>query len=210
MNAIANRIAAATTIVLGAGPPAVAAAGGDRAAFAAIYDRNGDRPPRLQRRDAARPRCGGRLRPGHLRYGRNKIGHLREPARLRSWLYAIARSECMAKLALRHREHLTGELPDIPGDDADMATLVARTGLRDLIESAGWAPPTATWRCWNWPTGRVSTARNSLTRSGRQPRNANTMEERMRETIGRSLAALLVCRRVKADPGRCSALAGQS
>src|SRR4029079_5196589 len=38
-------------------------------------------------------------------------------------------------------------------------------------------------------------------------RNANTLVERLRETIARSLGALLLCRGAKADPDRCPELA---
>lgn len=38
-------------------------------------------------------------------------------------------------------------------------------------------------------------------------KNANNLVERLRDTIARSLGALLVCRRVKADPTRCPELA---
>ncbi len=42
---------------------------------------------------------------------------------------------------------------------------------------------------------------------GVTPKNANTLVERLRETIARSLGALLVCRRTTADPDRCPELA---
>ena len=38
-------------------------------------------------------------------------------------------------------------------------------------------------------------------------RNANTLVERLRETIARSLGALLLCRQAKADPDGCPELA---
>ena len=38
-------------------------------------------------------------------------------------------------------------------------------------------------------------------------KNANNLVERLRDTIARSLGALLVCRRVQADPARCPELA---
>ena len=184
-----------------------AAAAGDRAAFAEIYDRYADRlhdfcVGMLRDRDAAAD-CVQDV----FVTAATKLVQLREPERLRSWLYAIARSEALSRIRDRKREQLSEELPDMPSSEPDPATLAARGELADLIHEAS--------------RGLTDRDRVVLELAYRQgldgpeladalgvtARNANTLVERLRDTIARSLGALLVCRRTTADPDRCPELA---
>src|ERR1700712_2288066 len=113
-----------------------AAAAGDRSAFAAIYDRYADRlhdfcVGMLRDRDAAAD-CVQDV----FVTAATKLVQLREPDRLRSWLYAIARSEALARIRDRKREQLSEEIPDMPSGEADPATLAARGELAELIRQA--------------------------------------------------------------------------
>lgn len=177
-----------------------AAAAGDRIAFAEIYDRYADRLHDF---------CVGMLRDREAAAdcvqdvfvtAATKLVQLREPDRLRSWLYAIARSEALSRIRARKREHLSEDLPDMPSGEADMATLAARGELADLIREAS-----------NGLTDRDRVVLELAYRQGLDgpelaealgvtPRNANTLVERLRDTIARSLGALLLCKRAKADP----------
>ncbi|MGK2854581.1 MAG: RNA polymerase sigma factor, partial [Microbacteriaceae bacterium] len=119
------------------GPLALAAAGGDVSAFAAIYDRYADRLHdfcigMLRDRDAAAD-CVQDV----FVIAATKLVQLREPDRLRPWLYAIARSEALSRIRARRRELPTEELPEIATGEPDMDTLAARTELADLISAAG-------------------------------------------------------------------------
>lgn len=186
---------------------AVAAAGGDRAAFAAIYDRYADRlhdfsVGMLRDRDAAADCV-----QDTFVTAATKLGQLREPERLRPWLYAIARSECMSRLRLRQREHLSEDLPDMPADDADLATVAARSELAVLIASASGGLTDRDRAVLELAYRQGLDGPDLADALGVTARNANTLVERMRDTVARSLGALLVCRRVKADPGRCPELA---
>lgn len=184
-----------------------AAAAGDRIAFAEIYDRYADRLHDF---------CVGMLRDREAAAdcvqdvfvtAATKLVQLREPDRLRSWLYAIARSEALSRIRARKREHLSEDLPDMPSGEADMATLAARGELADLIREAS-----------NGLTDRDRVVLELAYRQGLDgpelaealgvtPRNANTLVERLRDTVARSLGALLLCKRAKADPERCPELA---
>ena len=113
-----------------------AAAAGDRKAFAGIYDRYADKLHDfcvgiLRDRDAAAD-CVQDV----FVTAATKLVQLREPERLRSWLYAIARSEALARIRARKREQLSEELPEMPSGEADLATMAARTELADLIKEA--------------------------------------------------------------------------
>ena len=115
---------------------AVAAASGDRAAFAAIYDRYANRLydfciGMLRDRDAAAD-CVQDV----FVTAAGRLDQLREPDRLRSWLYAVARNEALARIRERRRVQPSDELPEIASGEPDLATLAARSELADLISDA--------------------------------------------------------------------------
>lgn len=184
-----------------------AAAAGDRSAFAAIYDRYADRLHDF---------CVGMLRDREAAAdcvqdvfvtAATKLVQLREPDRLRSWLYAIARSEALARIRARKREQLSEELPEMPSGEADMATLAARTELADLIADASGGLSDRDRVVLELAYRQGLDGPELAEALGVTPKNANTLVERLRDTVARSLGALLLCRRVNADPGRCPELA---
>jgi RNA polymerase sigma factor (sigma-70 family) len=184
-----------------------AAAAGDRPAFAEIYDRYADRLHDF---------CIGMLRDREAAAdcvqdvfvtAATKLVQLREPDRLRSWLYAIARSEALARIRARKREQLSEELPEMPSGEADMATLAARTELADLIKDASGGLSDRDRVVLELAYRQGLDGPELADALGVTPKNANTLVERLRDTIARSLGALLLCRRAKADPGRCPELA---
>jgi RNA polymerase sigma factor (sigma-70 family) len=184
-----------------------AAAAGDRAAFAAIYDRYADRLHDF---------CIGMLRDREAAAdcvqdvfvtAATKLVQLREPDRLRSWLYAIARSEALARIRARKREMPSEELPDMPTAEADLPTLAARSELADLIAQACGGLTDRDRLVYELAYRRSLDGPELADALGVTPKNANTLVERLRDTIARSLGALLVCRRAKADPDKCPELA---
>jgi RNA polymerase sigma factor (sigma-70 family) len=184
-----------------------AAAAGDRSAFAEIYDRYADRlhdfcVGMLRDRDAAAD-CVQDV----FVTAATKLVQLREPDRLRSWLYAIARSEALARIRARKREQLSEELPEMPSGEADMATLAARTELADLIADASGGLSDRDRVVLELAYRQGLDGPELADALGVTPKNANTLVERLRDTVARSLGALLLCRRVQADPGRCPELA---
>ena len=54
-----------------------------------------------------------------------RLGDLREPERLRSWLYSVARHECLARLDKRNREQLMDDVPDRASAEYDQPASVA-------------------------------------------------------------------------------------
>ncbi|MDT5064333.1 MAG: hypothetical protein QOK02_488 [Mycobacterium sp.] len=199
--------ATSTTGDLGDAALARAAAAGDRLAFAEIYDRYADRLHDF---------CVGMLRDREAAAdcvqdvfvtAATKLVQLREPDRLRSWLYAIARSEALARIRARKREQLSEELPEMPSGEADMATLAARTELADLIADASGGLNDRDRVVLELAYRQGLDGPELAEALGVTPKNANTLVERLRETVARSLGALLLCRRVEADPSRCPELA---
>jgi RNA polymerase sigma factor (sigma-70 family) len=184
-----------------------AAATGDRAAFAAIYDRYADRlydfcVGMLRDRDSAAD-CVQDV----FVTAATKLVQLREPDRLRSWLYAIARSEALARIRDRKREMPSEELPDMPTAEADLATMAARNELAALIAEASGGLSDRDRLVLELAYRQGLDGPELADALGVTHKNANTLVERLRDTIARSLGALLVCRRVKADPSQCPELA---
>jgi RNA polymerase sigma factor (sigma-70 family) len=186
---------------------AMAAARGDRQAFAAIYDRYADRLYDF---------CAAMLRDGDAAAdcvqdvfvdAATQLGMLRDPSRLRSWLYAIARHQALARIKARRRELPSDELPELDSGDPDMATVAARKELAALIAEACGALSERDRTVFEL-TYRHGLDGGELAEAlGVSHSNANTLAGRLRDGVERSLGALLVCRGVKADPASCPELA---
>jgi RNA polymerase sigma factor (sigma-70 family) len=65
-----------------------------------------------------------------------KAGGLRDPDRLRPWLYAVARNECHRRLRARARQVELGEGADLADGYADLSEQAERTELRGLVLAA--------------------------------------------------------------------------
>ena len=186
---------------------AVAAAAGDSVAFGAIYDRYADRLYDF---------CVGMLRDREAAAdcvqdvfvtASTKLALLREPDRLRSWLYAIARHEAIGRLNARRREELTDTMPDQASTEPGTEAMAVRHELADLIDQAcgGLTDRDRTVLELTYRHGLDGTELADAL--GVSHTNANTLVGRLRENIQRSLGALLVARHTVADPQACPTLA---
>src|ERR1700758_96399 len=106
---------------------ATAAAAGERAAFAGIYDRYVDRlydfcVGMVRDRDAAAD-CVQDV----FCTAAEQLPKLRDPDKPRPVFYAIARNEVSGGIRQRRREHVFDQLPEAPAGDAGPDTLAART-----------------------------------------------------------------------------------
>ncbi|HEX3308067.1 MAG TPA: sigma-70 family RNA polymerase sigma factor, partial [Streptosporangiaceae bacterium] len=61
---------------------------------------------------------------------------LRQPDRLRSWLYAVARNECHRRLRAGSQHASIEEAPDVTDEAVDVAADVERADLRALVRDA--------------------------------------------------------------------------
>ncbi len=170
-------------------------AAGDPASLAAVYDRYGGRLlgfcQNMLRRRADAEDC---LQDVFV-IAATRLSDLREPALLRSWLFSVARHECLARLDKSKREYLMDDVPDRasvdldePANaafDTDLAALLAdaNQGLSDrdrlLLELAD----------------RQQLSGDELADAIGVPRStAYTLVARARTTARKSLGALLVAR----------------
>lgn len=186
---------------------AVAAADGDRAAFAAIYDRYADRlhdfcTGVLRDRDAAADCV-----QDTFCAAATKLGQLRDGDKLRPWLYSIARNEAVKQQRQWRREQPTDTLPDRETNEDGPETMATRTELADLVADAvgGLSERDQTILDLTYRHGLDGVELAEVLGVSRT--NAGTLVHRLRDTVERTLGALLVARRVDRLPQICPELA---
>jgi RNA polymerase sigma factor (sigma-70 family) len=168
----------------------------DREAFAAVYDKYGNKlydfaySMLRQREDAADAVADSFVIVAE------RINQLREPERLRPWLYAIVRSECLRMLRARKRVDYGGEeqLINMADDALTPDQEAERSAAQKIV--------------WDAAAGLADRDRAMLDLHLRQgldgaelgeamgvsAANAYTMLNRLRAQVDRSLGALLIAR----------------
>jgi RNA polymerase sigma factor (sigma-70 family) len=66
----------------------------------------------------------------------SKLGGLRDPARLRAWLFAVARNECLHRLKARRRATPLQDAPELADDSADVGAGAERAETVALVRAA--------------------------------------------------------------------------
>ncbi|WP_036418569.1 sigma-70 family RNA polymerase sigma factor [Mycobacterium sp. 155] len=186
---------------------ACAAAAGDRGAFAGIYDRYADRlydfcVGMLRDRDGA-AECVQEA----FCIAADRLPQLRDAEKLRPWLYAIARNEALRAIRERSRERVVDQVPEEVSTEPGPEMLAVRSELARLVAEA---------------TGGLSERDHAVleltychgldgpelaTALGVSHASANKMTQRLRDTVERSLGALLVSRSAQNNPRGCAELA---
>jgi RNA polymerase sigma factor (sigma-70 family) len=186
---------------------ATAAAAGDRPAFAAIYDRYTDRLHDfciglLRDRDAAADCV-----QDAFCTAATKLPQLRDPDKLRPWLYSIARNEALRHLRQRRREEPTDMLPELETTEAGPESLASRRELADLVAEAAGGLSDRDRMILDLTYRHELDGLELADVLGVSQTNAGTLVHRLRDTVERSLGALLVARRVHGAPETCAELA---
>jgi RNA polymerase sigma factor (sigma-70 family) len=136
----------------------------------------------------------------------SRLDRLRDPDRLRGWLYAVARNEALRILRSKKGASALGEAPDVTDDSAGLGHDAERADLRALLEDA----------CDGLNLGEREVIELQL-RQGLDPAeiaavlgvsadHAHTLLSRAREQLGACLAVLLVGRAGRGDCGELDAL----
>ena len=186
-----------------------AATAGDRGAFAAIYDRYADRLHDfcwsvLRDRDEAADAT-----QDAFLVAAERLGQLRDPERLRPWLYAVARSQALRRVRARSRVAPEEEMTELPDPASGPEQAAERSDLRELV--------------WNAAAGLSERDRALLDlhlrhglegaelgeAMGVEPGHAYVLLSRLRDQVERSLGALLVARLGRDDcPDLAAILSG--
>lgn len=184
----------------------VAAAAGDRAAFAEIYDRYADRLYDF---------CVGMVRDRNTAAdcvqdtfctAATRLGSLRDPDKLRPWLYAIARNEALRCIRERRREQPSDELPETTSSDPSPDTLAVRSELAELVAQAAGGLSDRDRTVLELTYRHGMDGPELAEALGVSAATARTLTHRLRETVERSLGALLVVRNARTGQG-CAELA---
>ncbi len=65
-----------------------------------------------------------------------KLRSLRDPGKLRSWLYAVARNECLRRLRAGKALSALEEVEDLPSQTAEVSTATEQAELAELVRAA--------------------------------------------------------------------------
>jgi RNA polymerase sigma factor (sigma-70 family) len=184
-----------------------AAAVGDRGAFAGIYDRYADRLHdfcigMVRDRDAAADCVQDVFCTAAV-----DLPKLRDPDKLRPWLYAIARHTALRTIRDRRREFASDELPDVASGDAGPDTLAARNELANLIAEAAGGLTDRDREVLELAYRHGLNGPDLADALGVGHESAKKLVQRLRDTIERSLGALLVARRARTAENGCPELA---
>ncbi|MEZ5175207.1 MAG: sigma-70 family RNA polymerase sigma factor [Acidimicrobiia bacterium] len=180
--------------------------GGDKAAFASIYDRYADR---------LHSYCFVMLRDPHAAAdathdafvkAATRLSQLRDPSKLRPWLFSIARNEALAEGRRRQRQAPVEDLSEELVSDPDPSYGLAQAELKELV--------------WSAVAGLQERDRDLMTlhlvegldgadlaeAMGVQPAHLHVMLSRMRDRVEKALGALLIARLGRDDCNELAAL----
>lgn len=180
-----------------------AAVAGDRDAFAAIYDRYADRiystcARLLRNRDDAADACAD-----VFLLAAERLDQLRDPTKLRPWLFAIARRQVYLRTGRRSRTVPVEEVDDVSAagpavDPAPVETAVEGAELATLVREAASGLDDGDRLVLELQLQGLDGA-DLADALGVSANNAYQAAHRMKERLERSLGALLVARRGRAD-----------
>src|SRR5713101_5325448 len=69
-------------------------------------------------------------------YCRSKLRELPDPGKLRSWLYAVARNECLRRRRAGTALFALEDAADMPTETAEISAATEQADLRDLVRAA--------------------------------------------------------------------------
>jgi RNA polymerase sigma factor (sigma-70 family) len=135
-----------------------------------------------------------------------RLSGLRDPERLRPWLYAVARNECHRRLRIGSQQAPLEEAPELTDEAADVATGVERAELRALVREAlsGLGPAEREVLELQLRQGLGSGEVASVLGVSRN--HAHALLSRARDQLETSLAVLVVARAGRRDCAELDAL----
>jgi len=109
---------------------------GDAAGIAAAYDRYAVALFSYCRSMLREPQDAADVVQDTFLIATSKLGGLRDPEKLRPWLYAVARNECLRRLRSGEATAALDEAADTPAESAGLGDAAEQEDLRRLIKAA--------------------------------------------------------------------------
>lgn len=123
-----------------------------------------------------------------------RAGELRDPNRLRAWLYAVARNECLRALRARRRRAPLDEAEAVSAESIDLGAGLRAEELRELVHTASAALPDNDREAIELALRHNLSAADVGAVLGVSANHAHARLSRARTQLERSLGALLVAR----------------
>ena len=134
----------------------------------------------------------------------SRLDGLRDPSRLRPWLYAVARNEALRILRSKKGMSALGEAPDVTDDAGDVSADAERADLRALLDDAAAGLNPGEREVIELQLRQGLETADVATVLGVSRNHAHALLSRAREQLETCLAVLLVGR---AGRGECDELA---
>ena len=131
---------------------------------------------------------------------RPALTQLRDPDKLRPWLYAIARDEALRRIRDRQRETVSDELPDAVSHEPGPEAPGSPSELADLVSEAAGGLSDRDRSVLELAYRHGLDGPDLADALGVSQSNANTIVHRLRETVERALGALLAVSRRPHQP----------
>ncbi|HEV3355693.1 MAG TPA: sigma-70 family RNA polymerase sigma factor [Pseudonocardiaceae bacterium] len=185
---------------------ATAAAAGDRGALAAIYDRYADRLYDFccsvlgDRHEAADTVAEVFVIAMH------RLAQLREPEKLRAWLYAVARHEALGRMRARQREAPAEQLPEPTSTEPSPEQHAISADLSRLVWDAAASLPPRDRAVLDLHLRHGLDGQELGDALGVSAPHAYKLMQRVRDTMERALGALLLARHGRRDCTELAAL----
>ncbi len=171
-----------------------AAKRGDDTAWAAIYDRYADKlHDHCHRILRDRDEAADALHDAFLAASRNLV-QLRDPSRLRPWLYSICRHTSLRRLKAMQRVDLTDSQDDLMAPDLDLDRGVRTEELTELVWAAAAGLNGRDQALLDLHLRQGLEGQDLADAMGTSLSNSYVMLSRMRDQVERSLGALLIAR----------------
>jgi len=173
----------------------VRARGGDRAAWGELYARYADRLfDYAARLTGSRAQAADCVQDAFV-LAVERIGQLRDPERVRPWLYAIVRSTAHRHYRRANRFSMQ-DVPDLPTDGDDvMVQGVTDRELAALLDEAAQGLSEEDREVLDLSLRHNLAAADIAAALGVSSRHASVTTERMRERLGRSVVVAVLARR---------------
>jgi RNA polymerase sigma factor (sigma-70 family) len=123
-----------------------------------------------------------------------RLGGLRDPSRLRPWLYAVARNECRRRLRARASSVSLDEAAELTDDTIDLSAEAEKAELRALVSSALAGLNPGDREIIELNLRHDLAGRDLAGALGVRPNQAHALASRARSQFETSLGALLVAR----------------